>query len=65
MSYPIPRRNKYKNLVLKFEKIKFDHESHGTRTREKLRWLGPARAVNFKPVPSSEKAALNNKPATV
>jgi hypothetical protein len=28
--------------TLKSETVKYDHESQGTRTRERLRWLGPA-----------------------
>jgi hypothetical protein len=40
-------------------------ESHGTRTRKRLRWRGPAAIVNDRPVLSSERAPHINKPATV
>jgi hypothetical protein len=42
---------------LKFETIEFDHVSSGTRTRERLRWRGPATTVNYKPALSSERAS--------
>jgi hypothetical protein len=38
---------------------------HGTRTREWMRWRGPAAIVNDKPVLSSERAPQINKPVTV
>jgi hypothetical protein len=31
---------------LESETVKYDHESHGTRTREWLRWRGPAAILN-------------------
>jgi hypothetical protein len=32
---------------LKLETVKFGHESRGTRTRERLRWRGPAAILNY------------------
>jgi hypothetical protein len=40
LGYLLPEGNKYWNL--EFKTIKFGHESHGTRIRERLHWLGPA-----------------------
>jgi hypothetical protein len=37
------------------ETVKYGPESHGTRTRESLRWRGPAAIVNDRPVLSSER----------
>jgi hypothetical protein len=48
---------------LESEEVKYDHESHGTRTRELLLWRGPTAIVNDRPVLSSERAPHNNKPA--
>jgi hypothetical protein len=50
---------------LKYETVKYGHESYGTRTRKWLPWQGPAAIVNDRPVLSSERAPKNNKPATV
>jgi hypothetical protein len=50
---------------LESETVKYDLESHGNRTREWLRWRGPAAIVNDRPVLSSEKEPHINKPATV
>jgi hypothetical protein len=41
---------------LEFETVKYEHEPHGTRTREWLRWRGPAAIVNDRLVLSSESA---------
>jgi hypothetical protein len=35
---------------LKSERVKDGHESHGTRTREILRWRGPAAYTKDRPV---------------
>jgi hypothetical protein len=35
--------------------VKYGLESHGTQTRERLRWRGPAAIVNDKPILSSER----------
>jgi hypothetical protein len=50
---------------LESETVKYGPESHGTQTRERLRWRGSATIVNDKPVFSSERAPHTNKPATV
>jgi hypothetical protein len=55
----------YEKRNLEPEKIEYGHESHGTRTRELLHWLGPAAIVNDRLVLSSERAPHTNKPATV
>jgi hypothetical protein len=45
---------------LESETVKYGRESHGTRTRERLRWQGPAAIVNDRPVLSSERAPRTN-----
>jgi hypothetical protein len=50
---------------LKSETVKYGRKSQGARTREWLRWLGPAAIVNDRPVLSSERAPHIDKPATV
>jgi hypothetical protein len=50
---------------LESETVKFGRESHGTRTRKRLSWRGPAAIVNDRPVLSSERAPHINRPATV
>jgi hypothetical protein len=45
--------------------VKYGRESQGARTREWLRWLGPAAIVTDRPVLSSERAPHINKPATI
>jgi hypothetical protein len=40
---------------LESETIKYGHESHGTPTRERLRWRGPAAILNDRPVLSSQR----------
>jgi hypothetical protein len=49
----------------KSETVKYGHESHGTWTREWLRWRGPGAIVNDRPVLSSGRAPHINKSATV
>jgi hypothetical protein len=46
---------------LKTETVKHGREFHGTRTREWLRWRGPAAILNDRPVLSSERAPYINK----
>jgi hypothetical protein len=41
---------------LKSETVKYGHEFEGTRTRERLRWRGPATYIKDRPVLSSERA---------
>jgi hypothetical protein len=42
---------------LKSETVKYDRESQGTRTRERLRWQGPAVYTSDRPVLSSERTS--------
>jgi hypothetical protein len=49
---------------LKYETVKYGHEFQGTRTRERLRWRGPAAYTKDRPVLSSERAPHKNKPVT-
>jgi hypothetical protein len=49
---------------LKFETVKYADKSQGTRTRERLRWQGPAAYTKDRPVLSSERAP-HNKTVTV
>jgi hypothetical protein len=51
--------------VLRIGTMKYGLEFRGTQTRAGLRWRSPAAIVNYRPVLSSERALLNNKPATV
>jgi hypothetical protein len=46
---------------LKSETVKYGCESQGTRTRERLRWQGPAACTNERPVLSSERAPHKKK----
>jgi hypothetical protein len=50
---------------LKFERVKYGHEYHGTRIHEILRWRGPATYIKDRPVLSSERAHEKNKTVTV
>jgi hypothetical protein len=50
---------------LKSETVNVGHESQGTRSRERLRWRGPAAYTKDRPVLSSERAPLENKIITV
>jgi hypothetical protein len=45
--------------------VKYGHESHGTRIRERLHWRRPAARTKDRPVLSSKRAPHINKPATV
>jgi hypothetical protein len=40
---------------LESETVRYGSESHGSRTRERLRWRQPAATVNDRPVLSSER----------
>jgi hypothetical protein len=68
---PCPWGYKYRDLALQLGgvseigRIKYGLESHGTQTQEGLHWRGQAATVNYRPVPSSERAPTNNKPATI
>jgi hypothetical protein len=46
---------------LKFETVKYGHESQGTRTRERLCWRGPAAYTKDRPIISSDWAPHKNK----
>jgi hypothetical protein len=50
---------------LKSETVKYGREPQGTRTRERLRWQGPAAHKKDRPVLSSERAPHKNKTVTV
>jgi hypothetical protein len=47
---------------LKSETVKYSHGSEGTRTRERLRWRGPAAYAKDRPVISSERAPQKTRP---
>jgi hypothetical protein len=50
---------------LKSETVKYGPKSQGNRTRERLRWQGPAAHTKDRPVLSSERAHHENKNVTV
>jgi hypothetical protein len=50
---------------LKSEIVKYGRESQGNRTRERLRWQGPAAYTKDIPVLSSERAHHRKKTVTV
>jgi hypothetical protein len=50
---------------LKTETVKYGREIQGTRTRERVRWRGPAAYTKDRPVLSSERAPHKNKTVTV
>jgi hypothetical protein len=50
---------------LKSETVKYGHESQVTRTRERLRWRGPAADTKDRPILSSERAPNKTKTVTV
>jgi hypothetical protein len=50
---------------LKSEKVKYGHESQETRTRERLRWRGPAAYTKDRTVLSDERTPQKNKTVTV
>jgi hypothetical protein len=53
------------NGSLKCETVKYGRETQGTRTKERLRWQGPAGYIKVIPVLSSERAPHKNKTAIV
>jgi hypothetical protein len=50
---------------LKSETVKYGDEYHGTRTRERLRWRGPAAYTKDRLVLSSERAHEKSKTVIV
>jgi hypothetical protein len=50
---------------LKSETVKYDLKSHGTWTRERLRWQGTAAYTKDRPDLSSERAPHENKTETL
>jgi hypothetical protein len=50
---------------LKTETVKYGREIQGTRTRERLRWRGPAAYTKDSLVLSSERVPHKNKTVTV
>jgi hypothetical protein len=50
---------------LKCETVKYERESQGIRTKERLRWQRPAAYIKDRPVLSSERAPNKNKTVTV
>jgi hypothetical protein len=50
---------------LKSETVKYDRKSQATRTRERLRWQGPAAHTKDRLVLSSEREHHGNKNVTV
>jgi hypothetical protein len=50
---------------LKSETVRYSRKSQGTRTRERLRWQGPAAHTKDRPVLSSERASHGIKNVTV
>jgi hypothetical protein len=42
---------------LKSETVKYGNESQGTRTRERLRWRGPAAYITDRPVLSRQRGS--------
>jgi hypothetical protein len=50
---------------LKSETVKYGSEFQGARTRERLRWQGPAAFAKDRPALSSERAAHRNKTVSV
>jgi hypothetical protein len=55
----------YEKGSLKFETVKYGRKSQGTRTRERLRWQGPAANTKDRPALSSERAPHGIKDVTV
>jgi hypothetical protein len=51
-----------KKRILKSETVKYGRESQGTRTRERLRWQGPAADTKDRPVLSSERVPHERRP---
>jgi hypothetical protein len=55
----------YEKGSLKSETVKYGRETHGTRTRERLRWRGPSAYTKDRLILSSERTPLKNKTVTV
>jgi hypothetical protein len=53
------------NGNLKSEAVKYGREYQGARTRERLRWQGPAAYTKERSVLSSKRAPRKNKTVTV
>jgi hypothetical protein len=47
---------------LKSETVKYDHESQGTRTRERLCWRGPAAYIKDRPVSRQRERPTKTRP---
>jgi hypothetical protein len=56
MSDPGFIRLRSRSFSLKYETVKYGHESQGNRTRERLHWRGPAAYIKDRPILSSERA---------
>jgi hypothetical protein len=54
-------RRRHEEGSLRSETVKYGRESQGTRTRERLRWQGPAPYTKDRPVVSSERAPHKNR----
>jgi hypothetical protein len=50
---------------LRCETVKYGREIQGTRSKERLRWQGPAAYIKVRPVLSSERAPHKKKTVTV
>jgi hypothetical protein len=50
---------------LESERVNYGREYKGTRTRERLRWQGPAACTKDRPVLSSERASHKNRTVNV
>jgi hypothetical protein len=48
--------------TLRSETVKYRREAQGTRTRERLRWQGPAAYTKDRPILSSERAPSKTRP---
>jgi hypothetical protein len=46
---------------LKYETVKYGRENQGARTKERLRWQGPAAYIKVRPVLSLERAPHKKK----
>jgi hypothetical protein len=51
--------------IFESEIVKYGHESRWSRTRERLRWRGPAAIVNDRSVLSSERTSHMKKYLTI
>jgi hypothetical protein len=60
IGHPVPGEYKYRDLALQVGEM--SHETRGPRTREWLRWQGPAATVNDRPIFSSKRAHTSTNP---